>query len=220
MTSSPTWMHSFPALARLPEREQHLLAGAVEVSAPTGTVLFRPGAPCPGYLLVAHGSVRVSRISATGRVVVLYHVGMGESCILTTACLLSGSDYDSTEAVVEQDVSGIQLSADDFHRALSASPGFRNFVFRSFGQRILDLSERVDQIAFHPIAARLAQVLLLRCNREGKVTATHQTLAEELGTAREVVSRQLKAFAEQGWLKVERGEVQLINPNALADLAV
>jgi CRP/FNR family transcriptional regulator len=213
-------MRSFPALARLPEVEARLLANAVEVAAPRGTVLFRPGDPCPGYLLVAQGSVRVSRISATGRVVVLYHVGMGESCILTTACLLSGSDYDSTEAVVEQDVRGIQLAADGFHRALAESSGFREFVFRSFGQRILDLSERVDNLAFHPVAARLAQVLLTRCDRDGKVVATHQELAEELGSAREVVGRQLKAFAGQGWLQVERGAVQLLDTDALGELAV
>lgn len=211
---------TFPALEAITDRSvRELLAAAHTVQVPSGTSLFRDGGPCEAYLLVQEGTVRVQKIAANGREIVLYRVGPGETCILTTSCLLARRDYPAT-GVAETDVRGVAIPAGAFRKALATSGPFREFVFAEYGRRIADLIVLVEEVAFGRLDVRLAQRLLAHGNGpERSVRTTHQDLAAELGTAREVVSRQLKEFERRGWVGLHRGRIELIDRPSLQELA-
>ncbi len=209
------WTEAFPGLEGIePEARSALLAGARLVTLPPGSAAFRSGGACNNYLLVLSGSVRVQMVSETGREIVLYRVEDGESCILTTSCLLAREDYPA-EAVSETEVKAAILPAASFQVLLARSPVFREFVFSTFGRRISDLLMLIEEIAFRRVDVRLSRFLLERMDRSGVLECTHQELAVELGSAREVISRQLKEFERRAWVSLHRGRVRVLNAGAL-----
>lgn len=192
------------------------IASARESRIPDGATVFRQGQACTHYLVVTRGSVRVFARSAAGKEVVLYHVGPGEICVITTSCLLSDVPYPA-EAVAETEDRVKVIPKEEFDRLLAASPTFREFVFAAFGGRLADLISLVEQIALESIQNRLA-AYLLRHSRDGEaVTATHQEMAETIASAREVVSRTLKSFEKQGLVRVARGRLEILDRAALAE---
>ncbi len=212
------WLAEFPALSQLSIPDLALLqAGAQSISAPAGTVLFQPGDACSDYLFVVAGSVRVHQNSESGREIVLYRVGAGQTCILTTACLLGNTDY-AAAGMVEEEVSAIVLRGKSFRALMESSEVFRSFIFSVWATRLSGLMQRVEEVAFGHVDTRLAQCLLERMNDAGEVTLSHRELAVELGTAREVVSRQLKEFERSGWLRLRRRRIDLIEPAPLREL--
>jgi CRP/FNR family transcriptional regulator, anaerobic regulatory protein len=210
-------MDAFPALRALDEAGREIVASARVVELPAGTTVFRHGDRCQNYLLMLSGSVRVQKGSEGGREIVLYRVEAGEGCVLTTSCLLAHEHYPA-EGVTETDARALAIPAERFEEGLALSPGFRNFVFASYGRRIADLIVLVEEVAFGRIDCRLAHWLLEHTGADGGIAHTHQELATELGTAREVVSRQLKEFERRGWVKLHRGRIDLLNRAALARL--
>lgn len=182
------------------------------IDAPDGACLFRPGDESRAFLIVSSGTVRVEQTNSAGRTIVLYRVDTGESCVLTTTCLLSDRPY-SGFGYAEGDVSAVSISADRFKTLLSNDPGFRDLVFSSFARRIGDLTDVIDALLLHRTDIRLAHWLGSKGAIE--VRQTQQTIAHELGTAREVISRALKSFEENGWIRLGRGTVTVINPAAL-----
>lgn len=209
---------AFPALAGLDDDARAALNRAAQpVSAPRGTVLFRPGDACRSYLMMLDGGARVQMTAESGREIVLYRVIRGETCILTTSCLMTRQDYGA-EGVVESDCRALALDAASFHDLLGRSPLFRDFVFRSFGARITGLMTLVEEVAFRRVDLRLARFLLDRAPPGGGLALTHQAIAVELGTAREVVSRQLKEFERRGLVVLTRGRVAVADAAGLAAL--
>lgn len=209
----------FPGLSSLDAEGAALFARSARAAVlPAGTKVFEAGAPCRDFLMIAEGRVRVQQVSAEGREIVLYRVGAGESCILTTACLLAHEDY-AAEAVAETEVGGILLSREGFNRLLAGSARFRDLVFAGFARRLADLMHLVEEVAFGHVDTRLAERLLALAGAGDAVHHTHQELAIELGTAREVVSRQLKEFERRGHVDLERGRIALRDRAALAALA-
>lgn len=212
------WLNHFPALAAAPDAERRrLLAAAQALRVPTGTMVFRPGDVCQNYLMVVEGSVRVQKVSESGREIVLYRVESGQTCVLTTSCLLAGEHYPA-EGVAETEVVARALPLAPFHDLLAASEAFHRFVFGSFGGRIAELMVLVEEVAFGRMDSRLAQRLLALGDSTGRINVTHQQLAAELGSAREVVSRLLKEFERHGWLKLERGQIAIRDAAALERL--
>ena len=213
------WIPLFPELAELAPAEQQLIADRAQiVSLPAGTTVFAPGVPPESFLLLLDGTVRVQQVSAGGREIVLYRVTGGESCIMTTACLLSQDTYNA-EGVTETPVQAVAIPRAAFDDLMARSSTFRRFVFGNYSSRITDLLHVVEEVAFERIDKRLAQKLLERADAGGRLNATHQDLAVELGTAREVVSRHLKEFQRRGWLELTRGQIGLGNATALERLA-
>ncbi len=213
------WISRFEELSRLDDEDRRFIerhAKVIEL-APDQAV-FAPGKRPEAFLLVLEGSVRVHQFGANGREIVLYRVSAGESCIMTTACLLSGEDY-LAEGITETPVKAIALGRAEFEAMMARSPGFRRLVFSRYASRVTRLMEVVEDIAFERLDRRLARKLLELSRGAGVLDATHQSLAVELGTAREVVSRQLKAFAERGWITAGRGQVAIVDRTALAALA-
>jgi len=211
-------LERFPTLRELEEDSLKLIEDASRiVNLPAGAKAFEAGMQCDNYLMVMSGCIRVQQVSQNGHEIVLYRVGDGETCVLTTACLLAHEAY-SAEAIAETDVSGLMIPRKDFDRLMAISPRFREFVFTSYGSRITDLMVLVEEIAFGHIDIRLAQRLLKLTGTSDTVALTHQELANELGTAREVISRQLKEFENRNWIQLGRGQIKILNREALSAL--
>lgn len=213
------WTTRFDGLARLerPVRDTLLRESAV-VTVPEGTVIFGPGKPPANLLLMLEGRVRVQQVSEAGREIVLYRVEAGESCVLTTACLLAHEDY-SAEGIAETGVRAVAIPRRVFDELVSRSVAFRTFIFTAYAKRITDLFLVIEEIAFQRLDIRLAQKLLDLARGTGRIRATHQQLAAELGTAREVVSRTLGEFQRRGWVRQARGMIDLVDDTSVRRLA-
>jgi len=185
---------------------------------PAGSIIFGPGSTAGSFLLLLSGTVRVQKTSGDGREIVLYRISAGESCIMTTACLLAEEDY-LAQGLTETDVEAVAVSRQAFDKLLSASDVFRKFVFDAYATRLTELFMIIDEIAFLRIDIRLAQRLLRLADDEGRLAITHQALALELGTAREVITRQLREFQRRNWIVASRGSITLLDHKALAELA-
>lgn len=209
------WLQQFSELSAIEDPVwKEVLDSARPVEIPAGTTVFRDGDGCQNYMFVMEGSVRVQKMSENGREIVLYRVNAGEACILTTSCLLSHQRYPA-EGITESDLRAISIPVSMFDKGISGSAGFRAFVFSSYGRRIADLILLVEEVAFGRMDIRLGQYLVDAADDSGQISSTHQVMATELGTAREVVSRQLKEFERRGWVKLGRGNIQVADLEAL-----
>lgn len=183
---------------------------ALEV--PDGTCLFRPGDEGSAFLIVQSGAVRVEQTNASGRTVVLYRVTGGQSCMLTTTCLMSGLAY-SGYGYAEGPVRAAAIHAERFRSLLRDDDRFRALVFEGVAGRVQSLTDVIDDLLEHRTDLRLARWLARHGIADHRMT--QQDLAEELGTAREVVSRALKSFEQRGWIVVGRGSITVRDPAAL-----
>jgi len=213
-----TWIDKFKGLSRLPtEIRDELVSGSEIVRVPPGTQIFAPGQTADNLWLLLGGTVKVQQKSDTGREVFLYRVHAGESCVLTTACMLAFEDY-AAEGTSETDVEAVAIPRKTFDDLVAKSPVFREFVFTAYSRRITDLFTLIDDIVFQRMDVRLASRLLELADEQGIVHATHAVLGTELGTAREVISRTLSEFHRRGWIEQSRGEVQLTGREGLERL--
>lgn len=208
----------FPALSGLDRAAQQMLERAGRVmTIPAGTRMFQEGSACSSYVLVLDGSIRVQKVSENGREIVLYRVEAGQSCVLTTNCLITRDDY-SAEGIAESDIKALVMPSSTFRGLLASSDAFRDFVFSAYATRISDLLMLIEEVAFGRIDVRLA-AWLGQHGASGEIRATHQEVATELGTAREVVSRQLKEFERRGWVRLYRGRIAILNQDGLSTQA-
>jgi CRP/FNR family transcriptional regulator len=213
------WLAAFPGLRKLdPEIARPLIETSKVARLPAGTRIFGPGQAPEAYLLLLEGTVRVQQVSENGREIVLYRVSAGDSCALTTACLMGYEEYQA-EGIAETDVEAVAIPRATFDELIARSAEFRKFVFTAFSVRITDLFRVIDDVAFARVDVRLAQRLLELGGEKGHVALTHQQLAAELGTAREVISRQLNEFQRRGWITTSRGTIDLAETRALRQLA-
>jgi CRP/FNR family transcriptional regulator, anaerobic regulatory protein len=219
MGASDNWLDRFPELSGLPEDIRAVLRADARVAAlPEGVRVFGPGQAPGSFLLLLSGVVRVQQVAENGREIVLYRVSAGESCPLTTACLM-GHDTYTADGVTETAVEAVMIPRAAFDDLIGRSPVFRRFVFAAFSGRIAGLFRVIEDIAFQRLDIRLAQKLLELADAQGEVHATHQQLATEIGSAREVISRQLQEFARRGWVKSGRGVIVLTDGEAVRTLA-
>jgi CRP/FNR family transcriptional regulator len=209
-------LERFPVFAQLPAaRVDEVLAEADLRSVPAGGVMFESNMPCTGFPLMLEGSVRVAKMSPTGREIVLYRVTPGEGCILAGSCLLGQNDYSAT-AVAESDVTVLVVPPALFQELILHHEPFRRFVFDMYGARLAEVMELLEEVAFRRLDTRLAQLLI---QRGPVINATHQNLADELGSVRVFVSRLLRNFEQRGWVKLERERVTVVDLKALAAFA-
>lgn len=213
-----SWTCRFPDLATLPpDIAADLETRSRLVHLTAGTHVFEAGQRAQNMLLLLAGSVRVQQVSDTGREVFLYRVHAGESCILTTACMLADENY-AAEGIAETDIEAIVIPRPVLDDLTGRSIQFRTFVFRTYSRRIADLFALIDDIVFQRIDVRLAE-RLLELEQNGVIHSTHQALAVELGTAREVISRTLGEFHRRGWVETARGEIRISQRAGLEHLA-
>jgi len=184
--SEQHWVEQFPLLVTIGGPEWDTLLGEARIAdIPAGETIYHVGDSCENYLLVLEGSVRVQMYSENGHEIVLYRVENGQSCIMTTSCLLARETYQA-EAVTETPVRAVIIPAVIFEQALATLDGFRQFVFTAYARRIADLLSLIKDIAFERMDVRLARFLLQQGDKQSELHMTHQHIANELGTAREV----------------------------------
>jgi len=213
------WIDRFHGLSQLEAPIRDLLVSRSKViTVPKDTVIFGPGKPPENLLLLLDGTVRVQQLSESGREIVLYRVHAGESCVLTTACLLAYEDY-SAEGIAETVVQAAAIPRAVFDDLISKSEPFRKFVFSAYSKRITDLFLVIEEIAFQRMDIRLAQKLIELAGSGDVVKSTHQQMAAELGTAREVISRQLQEFQRREWVAQSRGTITILDKARLKVLA-
>jgi CRP/FNR family transcriptional regulator len=205
----------YPMLSELPDAlMQRVIVAMQTMTVPAGTMLFDERQPCQGFPFVLEGSIRVTKAAANGRELPLYRVLPGESCIITSSCLLGHADYNA-RGTTEATTTVVMLPREIFDELLG-QPAFRAFVFKQFGERLAELMQLVEEVAFRKLDQRLANLLL----GKGRVVyATHQQLADELGSVREMVSRLLKGFAEQGLVQLGREQVEILDAARLRAVA-
>ena len=205
----------YPVVAALPHAlAERLNAELRIVEVVSGTVLFDEHAPCGGFPFVISGALRVVKASASGRELPLYRVLPGESCIITSSCLLGHAAYNARGVAVAP--TRLAVMPPPLFEALLACAPFRAFVFQLFAERMAELMQLVEEVAFRKLDQRLAGQLL---GKGRVVRATHRELAEELGSVREIVSRLLKGFAEQGLVRLGREEIEILDAAGLRGVA-
>jgi CRP/FNR family transcriptional regulator len=205
-------LRHYPVLKDLPpELQLRVQREAQPVRAPAGKRLFDEGSPCSAYVLVAGGNIRVGKSGNNGHEILLYRVNPGESCILTVSALLGNTSY-TIQAEAETDLTAFAIPRALFLELLQKSTALRSFIFRHFPERISHLMGLIEDVTFKKVDERLASLLL---QRTGPILATHQNLADELGTTREVVSRILETLQERGILKLGRKKIEVRDRAAL-----
>lgn len=187
-----------------------------------GSRFFEIGQPCAQVALVGQGSVRVFLASESGREVTLYHVAPGETCPVNLLCALLGRPAPAT-ALIEERLSAVLLPTEAFRRWVAEEPVVRQFVFEAIAIRLVDILSLLQEITFGKLDQRLADFLLRRAASDGRsvvpvVELTHEQIALELSTAREVVSRLLREFERRGAVELARGRIQVRDAAVLEGL--
>ncbi len=179
-----------------------------------GQDIFLEGDRVDSIALLISGVVRVYKIGETGREITLYRFGNGESCILTANAILSQKTFPAV-ATVEKDAEAVMIPADTFRHWVSRYDLWRDFVFELLSERLSSVMAIVDEVAFRRMDARVASFLLTRSRIKNPIQITHQEIAAELGSSREVISRLLEDFAERGLIRSARGEVEVLDAAGL-----
>jgi CRP/FNR family transcriptional regulator len=209
-----TLLSLYPALGHVTPSLSELGNVADPIDVPVGTVLFDEAATCQGFPLVLSGEVKVSRHSSDGRSLELYRVVPGEICLVSSASLFRSMPM-SAQGLTTKPTRLMLITPPIFNQWL-ASNRFRSDVLGLFAERMADLTSLIDAVAFHKLDQRLAAALL---GRGQDLALTHQALADELGTVREIVTRLLRRFEREGWVTLSREHIHISNSAALRALA-
>lgn len=210
-------LNTFPALAALPREQLATLRAAVTY--PTlaeGDLAYQEGSPCPAYLMCLSGRTRVYKSSESGREILIYRVATGGTCVLTTQCLLSGGTFPAA-SVAETATRLAAVPAPAFNELMARSDVFRRITLDDYGRLLSELFTLIDEVAFAPLDLRLARRIIALADAHGTVSATHQQIAQDLGTVREMVSRHLAEWERAGLIRTARGAVHLVDRAALAN---
>lgn len=216
----PSWLAAFPELCSISDDAWlQALRMASEIDLPPNTVVIHKGDECKSFMLVIKGTVRVYERAGNGHELALYRVTAGEVCVLTIINLLEHTAYRA-DAVIEGEARVVSIPLPDFKNALAESPGFRNFIMSTLARRLSTVMHLVEQVAFQRLDLRLACLLgqLFGSRSTSHISITHQELANELGTAREVISRMLKEFERMRCIRLHHGEIELVSHEALTRL--
>lgn len=207
---------SLAILKNAPDRiielfEQH----AVRQAVPAGAELSREGDACTYFPIVETGSVRVYKLSRDGHEVTLYRIRGGESCILTLSCLVQSTTFPA-HAKVETDSTVYLVPATTFKSWSATEPFWRDYVLGHLSTTLNRVVGLVENMLFRSVELRIVDALLEHAERSaGVVRATHQDIANEIGSAREVVSRHLKDLEREGLLALGRGEIRIVEAHRL-----
>lgn len=181
---------------------------------PSGRDIFVEGDEVDGIALMMSGVVRVYKLGETGREITLYRFGEGESCVITANAILNQQDFPAI-AQVEQDAEAVMIPAEVFSNWVKQYDPWRDFVFSLVSDRLASVMEIVDEVAFQRMDRRVASFLLNRSKIQNPILITHQEIANEIGSSREVISRLLQDFSNRDLVRLSRGEIQILDFEAL-----
>ena len=177
---------------------------------PSGRDIFVEGDQVDGIALMMSGVVRVYKLGETGREITLYRFGEGESCVITANAILNQQDFPAI-AQVEQDAEAVMIPAEVFSNWVKQYDPWRDFVFGLVSDRLASVMEIVDEVAFQRMDRRVASFLLNRSELQNPILITHQEIANEIGSSREVISRLLEDFSNRELVRLSRGEIQILD---------
>lgn len=186
---------------------------------PKGQDVFLEGDQVDAIALLISGVVRVYKIGETGREITLYRFGNGESCILTANAILSQKNFPAV-ATVEHEAEAIMIPSESFRDWVRRYDLWREFVFDLLSERLSAVMAIVEEVAFRRMDTRVATFILERSRLSDSIQITHQEIAAELGTSREVVSRILEDFSSSGMLNVSRGMIKVLDRQELQTCSV
>lgn len=215
-----SWLSEFPGLAGVRDSSGlDALQAARRVQFPAGTEVVRSGDPCQYFVLLSRGVLRVYESDKNGRELVLYRVRAGDLCVLTLSSIMASGSY-TAGAKAEEDIELVMIPMAFFQKALSNSDAFRSFIITTLSRRMGEVMALVEQVAFQRLDLRLACLLgqLFEQSRGAPLEVTHQSLALELGSSREVISRVLKEFERNGCIRLSRGVIELLSREMLTRL--
>lgn len=208
---------SYPQLGQIQQPEWlEMINQAKIMQFPADTVLFSGSNSCNNFMLILEGCIRIYQTAEDGREMTLYRVFAGDLCVLSLNSMLQNKSFNAI-AEAETAIQALVLSETDFYRAMNMSETFRNYVLSTITGRLCDSMYLIQTTAFDHLNMRLACMLGSLFERsQGKVLKiTHQELAHELGTTREVISRILKEFERQNCVKLSRGQIELASAEGL-----
>jgi CRP/FNR family transcriptional regulator, anaerobic regulatory protein len=202
-------LRKFDFYARLGETERKLIRdNALKKELDCGQIMIGGSGRCNGVPMVVKGSLRLFRVSDKGREVTLYRIREGEMCIIAAVCLMGDIDYDySIEA--EEDCKLIIITPDIFKVLFNGSAAFKTYVFNTLAQKLIMSMETIEMLIFISIEERIFEYLKQNADKKGELKITHEKMAIDLGTSREVITRQLGRMAEKKMLSLERGKIIL-----------
>lgn len=185
-----------------------------------GQSICLEGDRCSHLALLVAGGARVYKVGETGREITLFRLEPGDSCILTTSCILSDRPFPA-HAVSEGETEAFLIPANLFRRFIDDYPEWRRYVFELLSRRLADIIAVIEEVTFRRLDARLAQYLAHAVEAQSRrsIAATHEHIASELGSSREVVSRLLKELEREGLVQLGRGEIRILRPDALRSRA-
>lgn len=211
----PRVVQALPFLRQAdPESAREIRAAGTVARLPAGSDVFAEGDRVEAIALLLSGVVRVYVIGASGREITLYRFGPGQSCVLTAGAILNRKTFPAI-ATVEEDAEALLIPSETFRDLVHRSALWRDFVVDLLSERLASVLSVLDEVAFRRLDARVAALLLAHARRARSVRITHQQIAAELGTSREVVSRVLARFARSGLIRPSRGEIEVLDVPAL-----
>ena len=176
---------------------------------PVGTMILEEGASCTNMVFVLDGTIRVYKLSPEGKEITLYRLGVGETCVLSVSCIMGELHYPAMAEVEEEVTLGI-ISAEFYKELFLSEAACQQFIFNTVSTRLQEVMLLIDEVVFKNMDTRLATLILQRLDENdmvGKLDMTHEKIAIELGTAREVVSRLLKDFEKKNIVSLSRGKI-------------
>jgi CRP/FNR family transcriptional regulator len=190
---------------------------AINSKIPQGKIITLEGDSCDYLSFVISGVVRVYKIGETGREITLYRLYEGDSCILTASCIVSNSTFPAF-SVAESDVEVFSIPSALFSAWIKKYDVWQKFIFNLVSKRLGDIISVVEEIAFRHIDVRIADKLSKLYEENGNpVKITHQELASDIGSSREVISRILKDFEEKQIVIISRGSIEIMDINCLKE---
>ncbi len=211
----------FPIFNKLTSEEQAtLLKHATLRKIPKGTLIHNGADDCIGLLLMRSGQLRAYIYSDEGREITVYRLFERDMCILSASCMLRSIQFDITIRA-EKDTEAWLIPPDIFKNLMENSAVIANYTNEIIGERFTSVMWLIEQIMFKSFDKRLATFLVDECNIEEKkvLKITHEQIASHLGTAREVVTRMLKYFQNEGVVKLTRGTIEILDVKKLVELS-
>lgn len=203
----------FPALTD-PALLQAIAAAGVPAKVPPGQTICDIGQTCSHLALVFSGSARIYQLAETGREITLYRVGAGECCILTASCIMSRQGFPAI-ATTDRTIEALLVPSELVDSWMGGFEQWRRFVWTLMADRLSGVLCLLEEVAFHRVDQRIVGYLLRQTEEEAELSMTHQAIADDVGTSREVVSRILKDLEQRGLLSLSRGQLRILERQGL-----
>ncbi|GGH36309.1 Crp/Fnr family transcriptional regulator [Paenibacillus segetis] len=202
----------FPSFSHVPDDSWN--AAEILSITPSTPHSIREGHMLQHAMFIMGGQIRIFKISPTGREITLYRVSSGQSCVLMMASILGETEYEASVSI-EENTEVLLLPVHVFRGWMDTIKPIRQYIYKQFIDRMTNVTQLLENIAFQPIPYRIAEYLILASANTDHILLTHEQLAIEIGTSREVITRVLRDFVNLGAIRLSRGKIKIIDHHIL-----